>query len=141
MKCLTKVVDLFDPDNNYDVLKSSTNSVCPVSQGKTKKTLDLVDIIQRTIKVSNIPTNLSILQINYLFSDNRFQKIHIPVDNLDHQIGFTYITFDTSQHCQQVISNIIGINKYWFINNDTYNGPVLVEQYDLPEYIDINDRI
>ncbi|CAF1490890.1 unnamed protein product [Adineta steineri] len=100
-----------------------------------------IEFLKRTIKVSNIPTNLSIDQIINLFSDGRFENIHIPVDNLDNQIGFTYITFDTSQHCQQFISNIIGTNKYCFINNDTYNGPVLVEQYDLPEYIDINDRI
>ncbi|CAF0778195.1 unnamed protein product [Adineta steineri] len=111
------------------------NYKCPTSLSQS------VRRDRRTIKVSNIPTNLSIDQITNLFSDGRFENIHIPVDNLDNQIGVTYITFDTIPHCQQFISNIIGTNKYWFINNDTYNGPVLVEQYDLREYIDINDRI
>ncbi|CAF2769822.1 unnamed protein product [Rotaria sp. Silwood2] len=88
---------------------SSASNSLVISQGKSKEALDSLHISQRSIKVGNISQDLSIQQLENLFTDNRIEgieSIHIPMDNLGFQFGFLFITFNSSQYFEDFCSKI-----------------------------------
>ncbi|CAF4578162.1 unnamed protein product, partial [Rotaria sp. Silwood2] len=116
---------------------SSASNSLVISQGKSKEALDSLHISQRSIKVGNISQDLSIQQLENLFTDNRIEgieSIHIPMDNLGFQFGFLFITFNSSQYFEDFCSKIDDNSKFLYITGRKYNGSFIVEPHELPDY-------
>jgi hypothetical protein len=96
---------------NTAVIRTLLNEWITIKNGRLRPRL--IDL--ETLKLTNIPTDLSIHDIQRAFIQLTYCQLHIPRDPTNNHLGIIYITFDT--FILSIIFWQIPIHRQIFIHN------------------------
>ncbi|CAF4719147.1 unnamed protein product [Rotaria sp. Silwood1] len=118
---------------------SKQSATACFTKGKTKEILEQIRVSQTSVKISNIPRNLTIERITNLFSDYNIKNIKVPTDILNEPFGVAFIQFEDEYEYEEFLLDLTDENKFIFVSTNYYTGHLCVEMYGLSE-TDINEH-